>query len=137
MLGWLRNLSGKRLPPLTGAPTTRRLKTYSAGSGYVYQYFYEGQRPVRRGADPGTQFVFQVSSDRQTYTAASVFLSAAAILSWEGVHGRDLHPTERYAVAKMALVQAFDERTHPAQMADEVSIRPADLEAFLETLGID
>jgi hypothetical protein len=43
--------------PLSGAPAIRRMKTYSAQSGYVYQYFYEVQRP-------GTEFVFSVSADR-------------------------------------------------------------------------
>ena len=40
----LRNFFTKKPLPLTGAPAVRRLKSYSAQSGYVYQYFYEGQR---------------------------------------------------------------------------------------------
>ena len=40
-----RNFFSKKPLPLTGAPAVRRLKSYSAQSGYVYQYFYEGQRP--------------------------------------------------------------------------------------------
>ena len=44
--------------------------------------------------------------------------------------------TERYAVAKMALFQAFDERTEPALMKDPVHVRAADVEAIVETLGL-
>ena len=48
MFDWLRK---KKDAPLTGAPAVRRQKTYSAESGYVYQYFYEGQRPAARDAN--------------------------------------------------------------------------------------
>ena len=68
---------GKKDVPLTGAPAVRRQKTYSAQSGYVYQYFYEGQRPS--SPDPGTEFVFDVSSDRKTSAPVSVFVRAAAV----------------------------------------------------------
>ena len=83
-----------------------RLKNYAAQSGYVYQYFYKGPRPAGRGA----QFLFRATADRTTWFPVSVFLSAAAVRFWEQAHGRALNSTERYAAAKMALFQAFDER---------------------------
>jgi hypothetical protein len=49
----LRNFFSKKPLPLTGAPAVRRLKSYSAQSGYVYQYFYEGQRPFHSGGESG------------------------------------------------------------------------------------
>ena len=115
----------------------RRQKTYSAQSGYVYQYFYEGQRPVVRDRQTGTEFVFDVSAVRRDPFPASVFLSETAVASWQQRHGRGLTSTERYAIAKMALFQAFDERRTPSEMREEVHLRAADVEGILETLGID
>ena len=63
----LRNFFAKKPPPLTGAPAVRRMKSYSAQSGYVYQYFYEGQRPFRSGGESGIEFVFTVSADRKAF----------------------------------------------------------------------
>src|SRR5207302_5733890 len=73
-----RNLFSRKKSPLTGAPPVRRLKTYSAQSGYVYQYYYEGHRDFRSGGESGTEFVFQISADRKTWDATSVLVSAAA-----------------------------------------------------------
>ena len=121
---------------LTGAPKVRRQKTYSAQSGYVYQYYYEGQRPMETDRERGTEFVFDVSADRKTSVPVSVFVSAEAVEEWERQHHRDLSPTERYAIAKMALFQAFDERANPALMKDPVRVRPADVQGIVETLDI-
>jgi hypothetical protein len=123
----LRNLFTRKASPLTGAPPVRRLKSYSAQSGYVYQYFYEGQRPC--GGESGTEFVFTVCADRKTFHPVSVLVGQEA-------HARGLTSTERYAVAKMALFQAFDERATPALMKGEVRVRPADMAAIIETLGL-
>ena len=126
----------KKEAPLTGAPPVRRLKTYSAQSGYVYQYCYEGQRPLSRSGEGGTEFVFSLSSDRKTWCACKVLVPQEAIEWWEGAHQRQLSDTERYAIAKMALFQAFDERETPASMKADVLVRNADVEAIVETLGL-
>ena len=123
--------------PLTGVPAIRRQKTYSGQSGYVYQYYFEGHRPYKRERDHGTEYVFDVSGDRKTSTPVSVLLSSAALEDWEGKHGRTLHASERYAIAKLALFQAFDERPSPAAMSADVGVRAADVEAILITLGIE
>jgi hypothetical protein len=128
-----RSLFSKKLLPLTGAPPVRRLKTYSAQSGYVYQYYYEGHRPV---PESSTEFVFTVSADRKNWHHASVVVSHAALAEWESAHARTLNTTERYAIAKMALFQAFDDRTEPALMKDAVRVRAADVEGIVETLGL-
>jgi len=127
----------KKSAPLTGAPAVRRQKTYSAQSGYVYQYFYEGHRPFHREAENGTEFVFDVSADRKSSTPVSVFLIDEAVRTWEEKHGRTLAAAERYATAKIALFQAFDERAHPGLMKQDIRVRAADIEAILEGLGID
>jgi hypothetical protein len=131
-----RNLFSKKKPPLSGAPAVRRLKTYSAQSGYVYQYYYEGHRDFRTSGESGTEFVFQVSADRKTWDGTSVLVSAAAVQGWERAHQRQLSSTELYAVAKISLFQAFDERTLPAQMKGDVWVRNADLDGIVETLGL-
>ena len=112
----LRNFFSKKPLPLTGAPAVRRLKSYSAQSGYVYQYFYEGQRPFRSGGESGIEFVFSVSADRKAFHPVSVLVSESALLGWEQAHDHTLSSTERYAISKMALFQAFDERATPDLM---------------------
>lgn len=129
-------LSRKPLP-LTGAPAIRRQKTYSGQSGYVYQYYYEGHRPYKRERNNGTEYVFNVSADRKTSIAVSVLVSDTVLEDWQSRHGRTLYSSERYAIAKMALFQAFDERPDPATMNADVHVRAADVEAILITLGIE
>ena len=137
MLLWLRSLIGKKEPPLTGAPEVRRQKTYSAQSGYVYQYFYEGHRRSTRDTRAGTQYVFDVSADRKTSFPVSVFLSDDAVAAWESSHGRSLVNNERYAIAKMALFAAFDERENPETMHAEVRVDPSAIDSILTNLNID
>jgi hypothetical protein len=55
---------------------------------------------------------------------------------WERSHARELSSNERYAIAKMALFQAFDDRASPGLMKDAVRVRPADVEAIVETLDL-
>jgi hypothetical protein len=131
MLNWLR----KRSAPLSGAPAVRRQKTYSAQSGYVYQYFYEGQR--RMSSQQGTEYVFNVSHDRKTSAQISVVINDEAMHSWQQESGRTLSATEKYAIAKMALFQAFDERETPEAAAADVEVGPADVRNILASLNID
>jgi hypothetical protein len=132
----LRSFFSKKKAVLTGAPASRRVKSYSAQCGYVFEYYYQGHRDYRSGGDRGREFVFSVSPDRKSWHETSVFVSEPAIEAWQRSHARELTPTERYAVAKMALFQAFDERTDPAQMRNEVRVRNADVEGIIETLDL-
>jgi hypothetical protein len=131
-----RRLFAKKSVPLSGIPEIRRQKTYSAQSGYVYQYFYEGHRALAANADSGTEFVFTISADRKNWNPASVLVSHAALAEFEQAHARELNSTERYAIAKMALFQAFDERQTPEMMKQEIRVRSADVEGIVETLGL-
>ena len=131
-----RRFFARKSEPLTGAPTVRRMKTYSAQSGYVYQYFFEGQRPYEKSGEAGTEFVFSMSADRKSWHSASVLVSEEAIADWQKAHARELSSAERYAVCKMALFQAFDERTTPDQMKSEMRVRRADLDAIIGTLDL-
>ncbi len=128
-LDWFR----KKPRPLTGAPRVRRQKTHSAQSGYVYQFYYEGQRK-----DPaGMEFVFEVSADRKTSFPVVVRVPAAAVAGWERAHGRELIANEWYAIAKMALVGAFDQRPNPGAMAAPVDVSSEGVEEILHTLDRD
>ena len=112
------------------------MKTYSAQSGYVYQYFYEGHRPLLPGGEAGTEFVFTVSADRKRWHAVEVRVPDSAVAAWERAHARELSPTERYAVAKLSLFQAFDERPAPDRMHDPVRVRTADVDGIIDTLDL-
>lgn len=131
-----RNLFSKKKTALTGAPAIRRMKTYSAASGYVYQYFYEGQRAWEGGGDHGAEYVFRISADRKSWQDTVVLIADAALRAWQESHGRELSSTERYAIAKMALFQAFDERPAPGEMGAEIRVRAADVEGIVEMLGL-
>ena len=131
-----RSFFSKKSVALSGTPAVRRLKTYSAQSGYAYQYFYEGHRPFRSAGESGTEFVFSICADRKSWHTTGVRLSDGAIRAWQTAHLRELSSTEQYAIAKMSLFQAFDERPQPAQMKDEVRVRNADVEAIVESLGL-
>ena len=122
--------------PLRGAPSPR-IKHYASASGHHYEYCYEGYRPYRSRTDSGTEFVFRISAGRKTTPTVAVFLSAGVLHAWEQNHGREFSAAERYAIAKMALFQAFDERAGPAEMRTDVRVRPADLETIVAALNIE
>jgi hypothetical protein len=132
-MNWWRKLFRRREPPpLRGAPAVRRQKNYSAASGYAYEYFYEGFRD-----EGGCRcHVFSVSADRKTWFELIVSVEDGAIDAWTVSHGRSLADNERYAVAKMALFEAFDERPDPRAMQAPVRVAPEDAERLLGRLGI-
>jgi len=118
----------------------RRIKTYSAADGFVYQYyFYEGNRGNRSGS-PGGEFTYIISADRQSNFPFRIFVRQAALEAWATNNGRVLTSSEEYAVAKMRLFQAFDEGlVKPApsgQQPGEVYVDEANLEDLLGQLGI-
>jgi hypothetical protein len=131
-----RRFFSRKSEPLAGAPAVRRLKTYSAQTGYVYQYYYEGQRSYRRDRDDGTEFVFTISADRKNWHSTSVLVATNAIEDWQREHSRELSSTEHYAVCKIALFQAFDERATPDLMKSEIRVRRADLDGIVESLDL-
>lgn len=127
MWNWFR----KRSPvpgPFRGAPAHPRQKTYSAQSGYVYQYFFEGQRATSRRGESGTEFLFSIASSRKPAMEAIVFLEDSLVPG--------LRATERYAVAKLSLLQAFDERSQPERMREEITPAREDVQRILATLDL-
>jgi hypothetical protein len=118
----------------------RRVKSYSAADGYVYQYyFFEGNRSQRNGA-PGGEFTYAVSADRRSAYPFKIFVLQSALDGWASVNGRPLSSSEEYAVAKMRLFQAFDEGSVQApaegQQPREVLVDDSNLEEMLGRLGI-
>ena len=103
----------------------------------MYQYHYEGHRDFERARLRGVEYVFQISADRKSFMAVSVFVSDDCLEEWQKSHNRTLNSTERYAIAKMSLFQAFDERANPDLMKQEVHVRPADVDGILSTLDLD
>ncbi|MBN9659013.1 MAG: hypothetical protein J0H49_12590 [Acidobacteria bacterium] len=134
---WLRGLvkreKGSAPPPLRGVPAVRRQKNYLAMSGYAYEYFYEGMRD-RSGL---REHVFTVSGDRKTWFEVQVLVPASSVAAWETAHRRGLADNERYAIAKMALFEAFDTRETPLAMNAPVEVTAEQVEDLLGRLGFE
>lgn len=133
---WRMGLFSKKPAPLSGAPAVHRVKSYAAESGYVYEYFYEGHRQWRDELGRGVEFEFRVSAGREQWLPAAVVVADRAVQAWETTQARSLSATERYAVAKLALFQAFDQQAAPPQKAVEVRVSEADVEVFAERLSL-
>lgn len=133
MLGWFRRFTKR---PLRGAPAIPRRKSYPALSGYVYQYVYAGRRQVGLWGRAGVEHVFSILGCGQRGLAVSVFLGEKAVRAWEHAHGRVLSQTERYAVAKISLFEAFDQCPGPEALPERIRVRAADLEGVLDRLGL-
>jgi hypothetical protein len=135
MLGRLRNLFRKAPSPLRGAPKVRREKSYTAESGYVYQYHYLGYREAARKGVPGLEYLFRVSSDRAGTFQVIVFLGRDALEPWQKANGRELAPAEQYAIVKLSLFQAFDQRGLATGDSDVV-VQPHQVEEHVTTLDL-
>jgi hypothetical protein len=112
-----------------------RLKTYTAETGLVYQYYFVGKRKAL--AEAATEFVFDVTSDRRVRFSVSVFVPDASLAAWKSAHGRALVDAEIYAAAKMRLTRAFDEMEDLFDRGRRLIVDVAALEALLSTLGIE
>ena len=123
---------------MSAEKTVRRLKTYTSTQGYVYQYYFVGQRPALPNDPevPAEELVFDVSSDRKVTYAVSVFLPERAVDAWKNAHGRALTEAEKYAAAKLRLFRAFDEIEDMQVHGRRLVVDPALLEESLASLGI-
>lgn len=117
------------------APYSRR-KHYTSERGFRYEYWFEGHRSYRSRTDSGTGFVFRILTTGET-ASVTVFLSAGVLCAWEQKHGREFSAAERYAIAKMALFQSFDERAGPADMVEAVNLSGACLDTIAERLNLE
>jgi hypothetical protein len=118
----------------------RRVKSYSAANGYVYQYcFYEVNR-IRHDGRPAGEFIYAISADRKTSFGLRILVQQVALQSWARANGRSLTSSEEYAIAKMRLFQAFDLGEVPltAEAAADVCllVDESNLEDLLHLLNI-
>jgi len=118
--------------------TIRRLKTYTGGQGYVYQYYFVGKRPALGNAsqEPATEYIFDVTSDRKTTFAVSVFLPVQAVRGWATAHSRSLNEAEQYGAVKIRLFQAFDDIADMMGHGRHLVLTAEALEQALATLGV-
>ena len=119
--------------------TTRRMKTYTGLTGYVYQYYFVGQRDAMRSdpAAPAVEYIFDVTADRKIIFSVSVFLRKGAMDEWKAAHGRPLTEAEQYAAAKMRLFQGFDEVEKMQVEGRRLSIAERSIEPLLQQLGVE
>lgn len=115
------------------------MKTYTAQTGYVYQYYFVGQRDALASdpQSPATEYIFDVTSDRKTMFAVSVFLGPGAIQAWSVARGRDLSQPECYAAVKLRLMQGFDEITDMLQSGRRLRVEGSEICDLLDSIGID
>ena len=118
----------------------RRVMSYSAANGYVYQYcFYEVNRIVEDGRAAG-EFIYAVSADRKTMFGLRILVFQSALQAWALANGRPLTSSEEYAIAKIRLFRGFDEGEVPPTAESvaplSLAVDESNLEAMLETLNI-
>ena len=119
--------------------SVRRVKTYTAQTGYVYEYYFVGKREALPG-DPfaaSTEFVFDVSPDRKTVFAVSVFLLPHALDAFGAERGRTLSEPEQYAAAKLCLQKGFNEITNMLENGRRLVLDSNLLLELLQSVGID
>jgi hypothetical protein len=119
--------------------TIRRMKTYTGGQGYVYQYYFVGKRPALTPGAGGAaaEYVFDATSDRKTTFAVSVFLTEEAARHWAANHGRALTDAEQYGAVKMRLFHAFDDIENMMVDGRQLFVNAETLEQVLATLGVE
>jgi hypothetical protein len=127
-------------PPMARPDAVRRVKSYSAANGYVYQYcFYEVNR-ISDHDGPVGEFIYAISADRKSSFGLRILVRKSALEAWARTNGRPLTSSEEYAVAKMRLFQAFDEGSVPltADAASQLSlvVDESNLEDLLQALQI-
>jgi hypothetical protein len=114
----------------------RRVKTYSAETGYVYQYYFYEVQKARRGFSAGTEYVYMVSLDRKQVFPLKIFVKQSAVEKWSRAAGRPLSGTEEYAVAKLRLFQALDELQEIEAKRPDLIVDESDLQALLSQLDL-
>lgn len=117
--------------------TIRRMKTYTGGQGYVYQYYFVGKRPAIEPGPAATEYIFDVTSDRKSTYAVSVLVETAALEVWAQSHGRAATEAEQYGAAKLRLFKAFDEIEDMKAAGRLLRVDAAQLEDAFATLGVD
>ncbi len=120
---------------MSGPLKPARLKTYTAETGLVYQYYFVGKREALDGA--ATEFIFDVSSDRKLRFSVSILVPDDSLSSWQAAHGRPLVDAEIYGAAKMQLIRAFDEIEDLFSQGRSLPVDADALADLLASLGVE
>ncbi len=120
-------------------PPVRRMKAYTGATGYVYQYYFVGERPALPDdpSAPATEFIFDVTADRKLMFAVSVFLKREALDAWAAAHDRALTGPEQYAAAKMRLFAAFDAIEHMQEHGRRLLVDAGNVNELLDSIGLE
>lgn len=113
-----------------------RIKSYSAATGYVYQYYFYEVEKAKRGTAEGTEYVYMASVDRKHVFPVRIFVSKGALEKWSASTGRQFTGTEEYALAKMRLFQAFDEIEGLSAKTPELLVDESNLDTLLSQLDL-
>ena len=113
-----------------------RVKSYSAASGYVYQYYFYEVEKAKRGNAEGTEYVYMASVDRKHVFPVRIFVAKKGLEKWSARTGREFTGTEEYAVAKMRLFQAFDETEAFSEKTPPFLVDDSNLDALLAQLDL-
>ena len=116
-----------------------RIKSYAGQTGFVYEYYFVGKRPALEDDPeaPATEYIYDVSSDRKTTFAVSIFLPSSALQAWAAAHGRSLTDPEQYAAARLRLLQGFDEIPDMRRDGRRLRLEDTALEELLSSIGVD
>ena len=125
---------------MTRPDTVRRMKSYSAANGFVYQYFFFEVNRIADENGPAGEFIYAVSSDRKNTFGLRVLVRQSALEDWARSNGRSLTSSEEYAVAKMRVFRGFDEGEVPPNPGSSKGITllvdESNLDALLQSLNI-
>jgi len=121
---------------MTRPEAMRRVKSYSAATGYVYQYYFYEVQKTRRGGVAGVEYVYMVSVDRKKVFPLRIFVQREGIAKWGRAAGRELTGTEEYAVAKMRLFEALDEISGIESRQIDLIVDESNIESLLGRLDI-
>ena len=91
----------------------RRVKSYSAANGFVYQYFFFEVNRFNDVNGATGEFLYAVTSDRKTTFGVRILVRQSVLQDWAGRNGRPLTSSEEYAVAKMRRALGPVMRTDP------------------------
>ena len=122
--------------PMSRPDAVRRVKSYSAATGYVYQYYFYEVEKTGKGASSATEYGYMVSVDRQHVFPVRILVMQEALREWFAQTGQQLTGTEEYAVAKMRLFQAFDEIEELNAKTPRLLVDNSNLEALLLQLDL-
>ena len=127
-------------PRMARPDAVRRVKSYSAANGFVYQYFFFEVNRIADEGGPAGEFVYAVSSDRKNTVGLRILVRQSALETWARSNGRALTSSEEYAVAKMRLFRAFDEGAVPPGLQAGAPmtffVDDSNLEPLLQSLNI-